>query len=306
MHPLDPSQRPLIFGEVLFDRFPREDGGTTEVLGGAPFNVAWHLHALGAAPRLISRVGRDALGERILAAMADQGMDADLVQRDQSHATGTVEVSLEQGEPSYDILAERAYDFIDAAALPKAAAGTLLYHGSLAARHPVSASALARLRATPGVALFVDVNLRSPWWSAEAVAALLDGARWVKLNADELGTLAPPGDSIEQRAHRLVETKGLSAAFVTLGAEGALAVTATGEVRRLGPARVDSFVDAVGAGDGFAAILMLGLLRAWPLQQTLARAQAFASAIVGQRGATSPDPAFYDAFKAAWRAHGES
>ncbi len=35
------DERPLVFGEVLFDHFP--DGGV--VLGGAPFNVAAHLQA---------------------------------------------------------------------------------------------------------------------------------------------------------------------------------------------------------------------------------------------------------------------
>ena len=40
-----PTQ-PLIFGEVLFDQF--EDGSS--VLGGAPFNVAWHLQAFGMQP----------------------------------------------------------------------------------------------------------------------------------------------------------------------------------------------------------------------------------------------------------------
>ena len=48
------TQRPVIFGEVLFDRFP--DGSV--VLGGAPFNVAWHLQAFGRAPLFISTGGR--------------------------------------------------------------------------------------------------------------------------------------------------------------------------------------------------------------------------------------------------------
>ncbi|MBA1332725.1 carbohydrate kinase, partial [Candidatus Endoriftia persephone str. Guaymas] len=52
------ESHPIIFGEVLFDCF--EDG--SRVLGGAPFNVAWHLQALGAAPLFISRVGDDSLG----------------------------------------------------------------------------------------------------------------------------------------------------------------------------------------------------------------------------------------------------
>ena len=64
-------KRPLIFGEVLFDRFP--DG--SEVLGGAPFNVAWNLRGLGQDPLLVSRVGKDELGDRILDAMDGFGLD---------------------------------------------------------------------------------------------------------------------------------------------------------------------------------------------------------------------------------------
>ena len=49
-----PPGRPVVFGEVLFDRF--DDGSS--VLGGAPFNVVWHLQGFGLDPLLISRVGR--------------------------------------------------------------------------------------------------------------------------------------------------------------------------------------------------------------------------------------------------------
>ena len=56
-----------LFGEVLMDQFP--DGQC--VLGGAPFNVAWHLQAFGLAPQFISRVGKDAPGETIRQAMID-------------------------------------------------------------------------------------------------------------------------------------------------------------------------------------------------------------------------------------------
>ena len=49
------NAQPLVFGEVLWDCFP--DG--QQVLGGAPFNVAWHLHAFGISPLFVSRVGQD-------------------------------------------------------------------------------------------------------------------------------------------------------------------------------------------------------------------------------------------------------
>lgn len=295
--PFDPTQAPVVFGEALFDCFP--DG--SEVLGGAPFNVAWHLRAFGAAPVFVSRVGADAFGARIETAMRQLGMTTVGLQHDAAHATGTVQVKLEAGEPSYDIVAGSAYDFIDADALPPPPPGGLLYHGTLALRSTDSAAALAGLR-THTDAVFLDVNLRPPWWSAEQVRALLDGARWVKLNADELALLAPAGDSPESHAEALMERHDLARVYGTLGAAGAFALTAGGLLERVSPRAGIEVVDAVGAGDGFAAVLILGLLRGWALGETLERAQHFASAIVARRGATIADPDFYAGFTELWGA----
>ncbi|MFN2369915.1 MAG: PfkB family carbohydrate kinase, partial [Candidatus Krumholzibacteriia bacterium] len=157
------APRPIVFGEVLFDRFP--DGSA--VLGGAPLNVAWNLQALGLAPLLVTRVGEDELGERIAAAMADWGLDTAGLQRDPRQPTGTVEVTLDGGEPRYAIAAGVAYDFIAAEAVPAPAPGDLLYHGSLALRTAVPRLALDRLRAQATGGSLVDVNLRSPWWERE-------------------------------------------------------------------------------------------------------------------------------------------
>ncbi len=295
----DHQQPPLVFGEALFDCFP--DGA--EVLGGAPFNVAWNLAAFGLNPVFLSRVGEDALGERIEAAMREQGMTTLGLQRDPAHPTGTVQVSLSNGEPSYEIVPDRAYDHIDAAALPPLPEQALLYHGSLALRQSVSADALRALRERIAPAVFLDVNLRDPWWRKEQLVELLEAATWVKLNADELSVLAPDSQAeadVETRARCVLERYALDAVFATLGADGACAVGADGTLSQIAPAGDIQVVDAVGAGDGFASVLILGLMRHWPLPQTLARAQAFASAIVGQRGATVRDPAFYQPFLADW------
>jgi len=292
----DRTQPPLVFGEVLFDCFP--DGA--EVLGGAPFNVAWHLQAFGAGPVFISRVGKDALGERITQAMTARGMTTLALQRDPSHATGAVQVKLAGGEPSYDIVDDVAYDHIDAVALPPMPSGGLLYHGSLAMRRADSADALHTLRGRLDPAVFVDVNLRDPWWSKDQLEHLIEGAAWVKLNAGELALLVPEGDDVEDRAKRLRERYGLQAVFATMGADGALAVSADERVDRVAPGPSVEVVDTVGAGDGFAAALILGLLRGWPMPDMLARAQGFASAIVGRRGATVDDPAFYAPFTNQW------
>jgi len=294
--PFDPSKPPVIFGEALFDCFP--DG--TKVLGGAPFNVASHLAAFGAAPVFVSSVGGDALGDQIERAMAKRGMSRLGLQRDPGHGTGSVQVTLVDGEPSYDIVADRAYDHIEAAALPTLPAGGLLYHGSLALRGEVSAAALDALREQTNAAVFLDVNLRDPWWDKARVKLMLDDTTWAKLNADELDLLAPNGATVEERAQSVLERYGLQLVIATLGSQGAFALAADGTCCRVKPEASVQVVDAVGAGDGFASVLILSLLRQWPLQQGLDRAQAFASAMVGQRGATVDDPTFYAAFARAW------
>jgi fructokinase len=290
------NAHPVVFGEVLFDRFP--DGHV--VLGGAPFNVAWHLQAFGRAPVMISRVGNDALGRNIRQAMEDWSMALRGLQLDSQHPTGTLDVSLHAGEPAYDIVDQRAYDFIDAALLPPLPESGVLYHGSLALRNPVSRHALETLRQDTDLELFVDVNLRAPWWQRDAVLSMLQQARWAKLNADELACLCPEEDNLEARAHHLLADYELEWLVVTLGAAGARAFMAAADTLGIAPVQSIPVADTVGAGDAFASVLLLGLLRGWPMQQTLQRAQAFASAIVGVRGATVSDTGFYQRICADW------
>lgn len=290
----DPG-RPLIFGEVLFDRFP--DGSS--VLGGAPFNVAWNLQAFGLHPLFISRVGQDPSGREIRDAMEHWGMDASGLQLDSAHPTGAVQVSIEGGEPSFHIVADQAYDHIDGDCLPPAE-GSLLYHGTLALRDPASRGALRQCKHQYGAPVFVDVNLRDPWWSWESVLELVQGARWMKLNEAELAALVPDMDDLEGRARSLQDRFELEVLFLTRGAEGAVARDRSGETVQVRPGHSLKVVDTVGAGDAFASVLLLGLSHGWDLEDTLTRAQEFASAVVGLRGATTRERDFYQPFLRIW------
>lgn len=292
--------RPVLFGEVLFDRFP--DG--SEVLGGAPFNVAWHLRGFGESPLFISRVGADDAGRRVRLAMDAWGMDAAGLQTDPDHPTGTVRIDLVAGEPRFDILPDQAYDFICLAGVPELERPAFLYHGSLALRRPepdanarTTLETLARHHEIP---VFLDVNLRPPWWAADDVLRWATRASWVKLNQDELDRLVPGAGGLESRARAFLARYGLEYLILTRGGEGALALGAAGDEARVRPAAATRVVDTVGAGDAFAALFLLGRLRGWPLALTLERAQGFASAIVGVRGATVADRAFYLQFLDAW------
>lgn len=289
------SSRPVLFGEVLFDRFP--DG--SRVLGGAPFNVAWHLRGLGLDPLLVSRVGEDDEGREILDAMQSWGLDTAAMQKDPGHRTGAVEVSLSGGEPTFDILPGRAWDHVDVDRLPDPSIGALLYHGTLAAREPVSRHALDALIAS-GLPRFVDVNLRPPFWSSPDVLSILSGARWVKLNENELDELAAPEPHLERAAAALQARCGAELLLVTRGRRGAWARDADGEHAKIAPRSDREVVDTVGAGDGFAAVTILGLLAGWRLPAILARAQEFAGDIVGLKGATTTDDRFYRRHRKLW------
>ena len=292
------NSRPVLFGEVLFDRFP--DG---EVLGGAPFNVAWHLRGFGENPLFISRVGDDDGGRKVRLAMDAWGMDASGLQVDAEHPTGAVRIELVDGEPRFEILPDQAYDYIYLADVPELGRPAFLYHGSLALRRaqaPSSRTTLETLVRHYEIPVFLDVNLRPPWWTADDVLRWAVQANWIKLNLDELETLVPGEEAPEARARQFLAKYSLEYLILTRGSEGALALSATGEAESVRPVPATHVVDTVGAGDAFTSVFLLGRLRGWPLATTLERAQAFASAIVGVRGATVADRAFYQQFLDAW------
>lgn len=292
--------RPVIYGEVLFDRFP--DG--RDVLGGAPFNVAWNLQALGQQPIFISRVGNDRLGNQIRDAMCEWGFDMRFLQVDSEHATGTVDVTFVDQEPCYDIVHDCAYDFIEPVelnALPKV---ELLYHGSLALRAEQTRRTFAALVSHDVGPRFLDVNLREPWWERKQVLELIERASWVKLSQDELNELhgneAPESArSVRADALQFRRRYDLQALILTSGESGACWIDSQ-HVVDVKPQAGGTVVDTVGAGDAFASVVLTGLLQGWSVEIMLERAQRFASAVVGLRGATSSDKLFYSDFARLW------
>ena len=292
----DKQTQPLIFGEVLFDQF--ED--SSSILGGAPFNVAWHLQAFGLQPMFVSRVGDDSYGRRIRDEMQKWGMSTAGLQKDSTYPTGLVSVTIKNDEPSFNILTDRAYDHISADALPPIKP-SLIYHGSLAVRHPDSAATLSTIKQRFDAPVFIDVNLRPPWWQHETLNNLLQDANWIKLNNDEIDILIEGKATALEKGRELLQRYNVETVVLTLGAEGAIALTLNGEQSRVAPSQALNIVDTVGAGDAFSSVCILGHLKKWPVSTTLERAQAFASAIVQIRGATINNKDFYQPFMDKWK-----
>ncbi len=227
-------------------------------------------------------------------AMRKWGMRTDALEIDSRLPTGQVQVTFDNGEPAYEIVEPAAYDAI--VHQPASLDCRLLYHGTLALRNTVSRRAAEHFRAQTSGLVFVDINLRPPWWRRELVVEILRSADWIKLNQHELEQLHSGGD-----AQALIDEYELSGVVLTHGAAGAEVLTADGERTRTRPVGDVTVVDTVGAGDAFASVMILGLSLGWALDDTVCRAQDFASGLVGQRGATVGNPDFYRRYADTWR-----
>lgn len=284
-----------IFGEVLFDCFPTGE----KVLGGAPFNVAWNLHSFGDEPKFISRIGKDNYGDDILKAAQNCGMNTELIQIDEKRPTGLVEVTIQNDEPSYNIVNNSAYDFIDADQLTDSSAAGILYHGTLCLRNKNSLSAYDKMRQNKNLKIFIDVNLRSPWWQKDQVLTLLNHAHWAKMNEDELDLLIVTAEDMKTKMTTLQKNYNLEQIIITRGAKGTAILTDKNEFHMQAPEKVKELVDTVGAGDAFSSVYIHGLRAGWPVDQNLHHAQNFAGKVIGLRGATTTDLNFYQAFMAS-------
>jgi len=287
------KQSVAIFGEILFDHFP--DG--TQVLGGAPFNVAWHLQALNIQPLLISSIGNDNLSYKIQVTLKQWGISQIGIQIQPQYSTGQVQVTLEDNQPRFSIPPNQAFDFIEKKQLVDIRQCELLYHGSLALRHHTARKAFrALLRYKKPI--FIDVNLRHPWWGKREVLQYLQQATWAKLNQEELEHLSPItiGANLEQKIRALAQCCRLEWLVITLGDKGAIGLDEYQNLIRIPPSRKVTVVDTVGAGDSFSAILLLGLLKKWSLTKTLKHAQYFAESLVQIRGGTCSDKSLYQHF----------
>jgi len=290
---MNAQTRLLVFGEALFDCFSAEE----QVLGGAPFNVAWHLQALHDDVHFLTRVGNDELGDTIIEAMAEWGMDLTLVQIDDEHPTGRVDVNIVDGEPNYSIVPDVAYDFIEInyaiSALPDEG---LLYHGTLALRNEDSRHTLAQLSTRSDMSVFLDVNFREPWWSLAETQQYLLNARWAKVNHHELSALGYDSTDMKSDMLKLQADFGLDQLIVTRGEAGAIVCDLNGQFHECKPKKVSNIIDTVGAGDAFTAMYIHGLAAGWPIPKILSLAQEFACQVLTFRGATSKYPEFYKAF----------
>ncbi|HSI75245.1 MAG TPA: carbohydrate kinase [Lunatimonas sp.] len=245
------TKKIICFGEMLWDIFPKG-----KIAGGAPMNVALHLQHLGLDVSMISRVGEDKLGKKLLKFVRKYHLNQELIQLDSVLPTGTVLVNDSDPENiRYEIVKPAAWDSIqwnEATALQVKRADAFVF-GSLAAREATSRETLFKLL-TLGTLKILDINLRPPYYSPELLEQLLLKSDILKINEEELTILANYYNlpvKMSQALGKLTELFDIQMICVTLGAKGAILFTDDEIVSH--PGYPVTVVDTVGSGDAFLA-----------------------------------------------------
>ncbi len=266
-------------GEGLFDCFP--DG--RQLPGGAPFNFAVQANRIasrfGGRAVPVTRIGKDDLGRKFAASIQ---APLEGLQWDPVHPTGRVDVTLERGEPRYQIAENVAWDFIEYVPLECDA----VCFGTLAQRSPRSRESIHRfVTSTPARALrLFDINLRQHYWDFSLIEQGLNLANAVKLNEEEMRIVSDLFD-MESPVEFLTRFP-LRTVILTQGAKGTTMYTREGITRgepvsfKLAPN-----ADSVGAGDASAAAATVGLVCGWPAKNVVALANTIGAWVASQPGA---------------------
>jgi 5-dehydro-2-deoxygluconokinase len=293
----------LTVGRVSVDLYPEQIGVPLaevrtfrKMLGGSPTNVAVAAARLGRRAAVVTKVGDDAFGEYVRAALAGFGVDASFVATHPTLRTPLAfcEIFPPDRFPLLFYREPKAPDLeLDSLGEVASEAGLLWTTGTGLSDEPSRSATLAALHSRGRRPLVVhDLDYRAAFWASTEEAArwnreALAHATVVVGNSEEVAVTL--GDTVEAEAaaQALLEL-GPELAVVKRGEEGALAATRDETV--VAPALEIEVVNGLGAGDGFGGALCHGLLAGWPLERTLRFANAAGALVASRLGCADDMP----------------
>ena len=290
----------LSFGETMAMFVAEQNGELADVghfhkrIAGADSNVAIGLSRLGFNVAWLSRVGADSLGRFVIDTLEKEGLDCSHVDIDPAHPTGFQLKS--RTDDGSDPVVEYFRRGSAASHLSvQSIDPQLLKAGHLHATGiPPALSASAREMSfelmtcmrNAGRSVSFDPNLRPSLWASEQqmiteINRLAALAHWVLPGLSEGRLLTGFEDPADIAAFYL--DQGAEAVAIKLGPHGAYYRTPLDEGFVAG-VPVETVVDTVGAGDGFAVGLISALLENHSVAHAVQRANWIGSRAVQSRG----------------------
>jgi fructokinase len=257
----------VVCGEALVDLVPDDACGErwTAIPGGSPANAAVALARLEVETALLARLSGDSFGRRLRAHLEGNGVDLSLaVAAGEPSSLAIAEID-GTGAASYrfDVHGTADWQWTPGELPADLPAEVVAVHaGSLALTLPPGGRVLEAFleRARAGATICVDPNVR-PTVGGGVDRMRAETERWcgiadiLKASHDDVQMLYGTRDPGQVAQHW--RSLGPAVVIVTLGAGGALAVSAHGTTRL--PAPPTRVVDTVAAGDTFTAGLLASL-----------------------------------------------
>jgi ribokinase len=259
--------------------------------GGKGGNQAVAAARLGARVAMIGRVGRDAHGEALRAALIAEGIECDAINTDPLHPTGVALITVDSRSQNTIVViagsnAEMSSVDIDAQRELFAAATIVLFQ----LETPLP-SVRRGIELAAELGKFVILNPAPAPERAILDEEMLTGVTLLVPNETEAAQLSQlPVTSVEEAilAAQELRTRGCREVIVTLGALGVVHVGRS-EPRHY-PARATQALDTTAAGDTFIGGLAASLARGDDLTQAIYFGQLAASLSVSRPGAQSSIP----------------
>jgi fructokinase len=273
----------VCFGEILWDILP-----SGAVPGGAPMNVAYHLKKLGTNPALITRIGLDDYGKKLVDILSTNGLSTEFFQMDYDHSTGLVYAKPnEHNEVVYDIVFPCAWDFIEWNHTIDDAVkrSDFFVYGSLTSRSKASRETLYKLLDVAKRKV-LDINLRPPHYNRSSVEYLLSKTDILKVNKAELELITgwfSQFESTEDRIKILQDQFKIGTVIVTMGGDGSM-VNNNGNIHYNAGYKV-LVADTIGSGDAYLAGFLHQQLNTTSVDDSLAFASGLGALIATYQGA---------------------
>lgn len=261
-------------------------------LGGAEANFAVGVRRLGFDVGWISRIGDDPFGDFIIKNLKSEGVDTSRVKIDKNHPTG---IYFKERRNS---LITNAYYY------RKGSAASFMTPDDLDENYISSAKILHITGITPALSntcratvykaieiakaynimISFDPNIRLKLWKKDEYRkVLLDIARYANiiLSGLEEGKLLFGIKEPEKVGKKFLDI-GANIVVLKLGSEGAMIVTADRTIYQPSPKVIE--VDSIGAGDGFDAGFIVGLLQGWQLEECLKLGNEVGAIVASTKG----------------------
>ncbi len=297
-------------GEALIDFIAEETGSLDAIRsfrkypGGAPANVAVGIARLGVTCGFIGKVGADTFGDFLMSTLNQNRVDTRGITRTQEAPTALAFVSrTDSGDRDFLFYRESCADtLLTESELPLNWLNHIqfLHLGGVSLiREPSRQTTLqaARIAKNNQANVSFDPNLRLDLWSGglietQSVVQSILAYTDLFLPSQEELTVLMGTDNLEdaiKRAHEL----GPSVICVKQGPKGSLISKKLkmGKYQQFSQSSFDvEVVDTTGAGDGFDAGLIVGLVSGLSLEEAVQQGTAVASLVITKMGAMTALP----------------